>query len=603
LVHNKRYRTEQKDHHTRSQQQHGSQRIRKKDSEAKKEVEDEDYLLFTSKGTTEAAIIKPTDLLRPNHITITMTSGRSSVHLALLALMVPIANGWVMPNVQEVSRSRRVCLSWDTQAISPSTCPMVSSTTTLFGATVEDDEDEEIMEYLDEDDEDDDDYDPEAALAKQAEWMDQLHRLAQTTSNDPSAVAVAQEIFDDMFTAYAESNDSTFFPTTEVYNLILEIHAFSRSPDGAEEGERILSRMEDKSNDFVARPNEETYLRVMDAWANREEPDKVQKILERQEAPTTTSYNKLIKAYGIANDFEQADALFRSMLAEGKVNHKSWVQLMKARMVTEDSESEETVESIFEEMEEEGYDPETDAYNVLIRYIGKRPQGPQDAEAMLFEMIGRFRKGEEELKPNSDTFRAVLSAYNGRGRRFTSASMAAKVEQIMQIRNGLLTPEESGSDERIYRMALGIIGRCKDSKKAVRANRMLQKYNGESLYLQYLVLKACAYTDGNSEDKFEAFQVALGIIKKLRSTSQVEIDSSITGMFIKACNKLMPAGRKRDDIVKKMFQDCCTNGLVNDFVLNEFALASSDSLRLEILGGSNAESFDVPGDWNRNVAP
>jgi len=538
-------------------------------------------------------------------MTATTLSRNCSASLALLLFVTPIVHGWVTNNFRGVTTNpNRICSVNNDKSLPRYVCPAISSPTSLFATTVEEEE-EEVIEYLDDDDEDEEDdsnYDPKAALAQQAEWMMELQRLSETTSSDPSAVAEAQEIFDEMFTAYVESDDATFFPTVEVYNLVLETHAYSQSEDKGAEAERILGRMEDQSNDFVARPNEETYLCVMDAWAMTGQPDKAKAVLDRQEAPTTNAYNKMIKAYGIAGDFEKAESTFRSLLSDGKANQKSWVQLMKARASCEDDDDlQETVESYFEEMEEEGVEPETDAFNVLIRSIRKTPEGPQRAEAMLFKMIERFRQGEEQVKPNSETFRAVLTAYNGRGKKFTTRSIAAKVEQIMQIREGLLSKEESGSDERIYRIALGIVSRSKDSKKAVRANRMFQKYNGATLYLNYLILKACAYTDGNYEEKFEAFHIALEILKDLRSSPELEIDSSITGMFIKACSNLMPAGPKRDFAVKKVFQECCTQGLVNDFVLNGFELASSEALQLEILGGFSVDGVSVPDSWSRNV--
>lgn len=528
-----------------------------------------------------------------------MTSATSS--LCYLLLVVPTVRGWATNNFQ--SNTNWGCAVSRENPVPSYHCLAVASPTSRLSATSVEEGDDEVIEYLDDDEEDEEGgYDPEEAKAQQNEWLSELNTLSQTTSTDPSAVAAAQEIFDDMFTAYVESEDSTFFPTVDVYNLVLETHAYSQSPEGADEAERILARMEDKSNDFVARPNEESYLCVMDAWAMRKQPEKAREVLDRQEAPTANAHNKLIKAYGMGGDYDEAESVFRTLLSEGKANQKSWVQLLKARAsLVDDDDTEETVESLFEEMEEEGFEPQADAFNVLIRSIAKKPDGPQRAEAMLFELIERYRNGEEEIKPNSGTFRAVLTAYNGRGKKFTTPSVAAKVEQIMQIREGTLGREDSGSDEIIYRIALGIIGRSRDSKKAVRANRLFQKYDGAALYLNYLVLKACAYTDGNSEEKFEAFQVALGILKGMRASQELEIDSSITGMFIKSCSKLMPTGPKRDEVVKKIFQECCTQGLVNDFVLNEFGQASSESLQLELLGGFSVDGVSVPESWSKNV--
>ena len=73
---------------------------------------------------------------------------------------------------------------------------------------------------------------------------------------------------------------------------------------------------------------------------------------------------------------------------------------MKSYASSRDEINEEMVQSLFDEMlsGEEEYLPQTDAYNVLIRTFGKKKDGPQKAEAMLFDMIERFRKGEGEVR-------------------------------------------------------------------------------------------------------------------------------------------------------------------------------------------------------------
>ena len=599
-----------------------------------------------------------------------MSNTKCSFSLLVL-MLVPsaVVNGWIGSNFKDIKYNNRKhggkCVFSNEKSPYTHSCPS-SSSSTLFATTPVKEEEENVIEYLDLDDDDEDDdeenddedsgsnYSPKEALAKQTEWMKQLRQLTRTTSVDTSAVSVAEGIFDDMFRTYIESDDSTFWPTVEVYNRLLEIHAYSKSKNGGHEAEKILNRMmkDTTSNDefMIPPPNQQTYLCVMDAWAMRGQPEKVQRVLDRQTEysmnddnenedddddddnfienllllrPTADSYNKLIKAYGIAGDLEQAESTFRSLLDNEEsdssipmANHKSWVQIMKSYASSRDEINEEMVQSLFDEMlsGEEEYLPQTDAYNVLIRTIGKKKDGPQKAEAMLFDMIERFRKGEGEVKPNSETFRSVLSAYNGRGPKFTAASVAAKVEQILQIREGILatsdaidsdeeSDDDSDSDERIYRMALGIVGRSKDPKKAVRAKRIFGKYNGPTLSnrLHYHLLMSCAFTDGDSEVKFDAFQTALGVMKELRSSSELEIDSSITGMFIKACNNLMPDGPKRDDLVKKIFQDCCRQGLVNEFVQSEFGKAASESLQLEILGGYSVDDISIPKSWSDNI--
>ena len=598
-----------------------------------------------------------------------MSNTKSSLSLLVLMIVPVVVNGWIGSNFKDIKYNNRnqggKGVFSNEKSPYTHSCPSSSSSSSTLLATPVKEEEENVIEYLDLDDDDEDDdeendnedsgvnYSPKEALAKQTEWMKQLRQLTRTTSVDTTAVPVAEGIFDDMFRTYIESDDSTFWPTVEVYNRLLEIHAYSKSKNGGDEAEKILNRMMDDASDsfIIPPPNQQTYLCVMDAWAMRGQPEKVQRVLDRQKEysmnddnekdddddddddnyienllllrPTADSYNKLIKAYGIAGDLEQAESTFRSLLDDEEIdssipmaNHKSWVQIMKSYASSRDEKYEEMVQSLFDEMlsGDEEYLPQTDAYNVLIRSIGKKKDGSQKAEAMLFDMIERFRKGEVEVKPNSETFRSVLTAYNGRGPKFMAASVAAKVEQILQIREGILatsdvvdSDEESGddsdSDERLYRMALGIVGRSKDPKKAIRAKRIFGKYNGPMLSnrLHYHLLMSCAFTDGDSEVKFDAFQTALGVMKELRSSSELEIDSAITGMFIKACNNLMPDGPKRDDLVKKIFQDCCRQGLVNEFVQSEFGKAASESLQLEILGGYSVDDISIPKSWSDNI--
>ena len=158
-------------------------------------------------------------------------------------------------------------------------------------------------------------------------WIRQLKQISRTSSSDPAAIQKAQTIFDTMFETYVETEDSTFWPTTQIYNLLLETYAYSKDKNGANEAQTVLDRMEDPSNEFIARPNEETYLNVMDAYAMRYDIEGAIKVLEQQQKryeetndeavkPSVDGQNKLIKAYGIMGDLEQAESIFRSLLVD-----------------------------------------------------------------------------------------------------------------------------------------------------------------------------------------------------------------------------------------------------------------------------------------------
>eukprot|EP00535_Pseudo-nitzschia_heimii_P008634 CAMPEP_0197178376 /NCGR_PEP_ID=MMETSP1423-20130617/3671_1 /TAXON_ID=476441 /ORGANISM="Pseudo-nitzschia heimii, Strain UNC1101" /LENGTH=554 /DNA_ID=CAMNT_0042628101 /DNA_START=85 /DNA_END=1746 /DNA_ORIENTATION=- len=549
-----------------------------------------------------------------------------SASTALILISIPFVHGWVTRNFHvTISNDNRV---HNSKGVCPSSLFSPTITTKqpnrrLFAATVEDEE-EEIIEYLDDDDEDDDaGYDYKKAAEQQAEWMRELAILSKTTSRDPTAVATAQEVFDEMFQAYVETDDSTFFPTVDVYNLLLETHAHSPFPTGGEEAEKILRRMEDTSNDFVARPNEKSYLYVMDAWAMRRQPSKAMEVLEQQKqregSPpvTTNAYNKLIKSYGMVEEFDEAESVFRSLQTEGRANHKSWVQLMKARLAAgpsgddDEDDTEDTIRSYFQQMEDDGVQPETDAYNLLIRCVGST--SPQKAEAMLFELLERFRgENDATVKPNAGTFRSVLLAHRNKGRGKVGKQMAAKAEQLLQIFDGLsstttttTTSAAPTADEtKLVETALGMISRSRDSRKAVRADRILRKRMasaaGATPRMVRSVLEACASTNaGNAEEKLAAFQIALTIFKEMRASGPSS-DGATTGLFLRACHRLLPAGRKRDEVAGTVFRECSELGLVDDFVLSELEQAASEDLQLELLGGFGVDGVAIPERWSRN---
>ena len=482
-----------------------------------------------------------------------------------------------------------------------------------------------LLEELDDDD-DDDDTEYEVDLGKKGEWMEELRYLARTTSSNPKAVQKGQDVFDKMFEAYVMSEETSMWPGVDVYNLLLEIHAYSRDPEGGTYAEQLLSRMEDPSVEFIARPNLETYMTVMDAWAMRRNPVKAEETLalalkryestnDEQIKPNADIYNKLIKAFGMKGDVEKAEEIFVSLIEkdEGdplRANYKSWVQIMKA--FASQKGGADKVQALFREMTQgyrmgqEDYKPKTDAYNTVIRALGQTSGGAEEAEDILFDLVSRFRSGEKGVRPDADTFRNVLSAQ----RRKKNAS-AAKVEQLLQIQEGLYATTKEDDlklDGRTCNVALYIISRSRDSKKAVRARRILDKMmelkdrkDQVNARAYFNLLSACAFTIGSPGENLEAFQIAVDSLKELRESRHLKPDSSCYGMFLKTCANLMPESRKRDAVVENIFRKCCADGLVDKVVLSEFERASSAALQLEIIGGFLDDDVRIPEDWSKNV--
>ncbi|CAJ1923632.1 unnamed protein product [Cylindrotheca closterium] len=461
-------------------------------------------------------------------------------------------------------------------------------------------------------------------LAQKEDWMESLRQCAKTSSRDATAIEKAQGIFDEMFQAYVKTDDMALFPGPEVYNLLIETHAYGSDEKGGEEAEMILSRMEDSSVAFVALPNLQTYLNVMDAWAMRKNPEKAEAVATRLNEryaetnddavkPTIAVTNKLIKSYGIRGDIEKAESIFRDSLekeGELKANHKTWVQIMKA-YIPQKSGYEQVGDLFFEmrkafRMGEEEYLPKTEAYNALIRALGYKRNGGPEAEELLFEMIEQYQAGEDDVRPNADTFRNTIAAQLNR-RNFSSA----KVEQLLQIQEGLYMTTgfpDLKIDTRVNNAALQVMSKTKDARKAIRAKRIIEnmKNSGDPENMPTKrtyrsLMSACAFTRGNPEESLETFQVAIETIKNLKEFVGEEPDSGFVGLFLKACSNLMPPSRKRDAVVEKIFEKCCADGLLNDFVLIEFEKAASETLQLETLGGFLEDNVKLPEKWSRNV--
>ena len=501
----------------------------------------------------------------------------------------------------------------------------------IDGEEEDDDSDKHASEefILDDFEGGDDAADLNTLLQKKEQRMNDLRRCAKTTSRDPTAVGRAQEIFDEMFETYVTTEEASMWPAVDVYNLLIETHAYARTEDGGEEAERLLARMEDEANDFVARPNLETYKTVMDAWAMRKSPERSQGVVDRLQhryeetgdesiKPTVDIMNKLIKSYGMAGEPEQAESIFRDLLHadenddddEMRANYKSWIQIMKC--YASFPEGEEKVLDLFQEMQkaermgETEYRPRTEAYNAKMKALSHHAGGVEEVEAMLFEMITKFREGEEDYRPNAESFRNVMTAL-----RRLRAPNGAKIEHLLQIQDGLYGTYGNNDlklDGRQYHVAMSVIARSRDSKKAIRVRRIVDKLKDstdDDVQLSerafFLLLSASAHTNGTPEENFEAFQIAVDSLKDLREFLGHEPDSSCFGMFLRACANLMPESQKRDGVVRSVFKKCCSEGYVNAFVLMEFERASTEALELELLGGFLEDDVRIPDEWSRNV--
>lgn len=493
------------------------------------------------------------------------------------------------------------------------------------------------VEEDDFDDSDDDYYEP--CEKSYEDFKEQLEALAFLTSVDPQAASRAQQVFDEMYEAHImEDNNPALWPNVTIYNLLIDVHAWSRSRNGGKQAQLILDRMQDASVEEIARPNVDTYIKVMEGWANRKQPHRAEqvfeKLKERYESiksedirPNTGAYNKLIKAWmksGSRKAPQKAEALLKEMMSlyndDGnefvKPNRKTWVQVMKTYGEVHTVESVEKITELLQQMARwfrmghEECQPDTQCYNVLIKATGQVPGMQTQTEEILSDMLETYEQGGTFLRPNGATF---VNVYNSLRSTDDPDAAADTVEKILELQEGMVKGpnDDCKPDVRAYNAVLAVISRAKDPNKVERAKSILERIKvlrdkGDKAVAPNLrtynnMLNACAYTKGKPKELMAAFRVAVDCINDLRESPMLSPNPVSYGLFLRSCNQLMPASDKREAVVENIFRKCCSDGQVGQFVLHELSQVASPGLCRKLLGGDMDEGVSIPMEWSRNA--
>lgn len=494
---------------------------------------------------------------------------------------------------------------------------------------------------------DEDDFQPTARTLD--DYLEQFDELARVTSKDPNAVDRATALFDDLYQTYLTTEDMSFWPTTAIYNKLLEIHAFSNQKDGAEQATLILNRLRNENSDVVLPPpDRQSFALVMVAWMRRDRLDEVEALWNEMMdsdnpdlIPNIYIYNKVIQARGMAGLAEEAEELLEELLQaaaeegetetscddyeneyENKIlnptmvpNQKTWVQVMRAYASPEHAKNggvakiKELMGRMAKGFRTEGYNdwnPRIEAYDALLFALSHNKGSAREAENILYQLIAQCREGQKEMCPTNSSFYYVLRAYQNDSERGT----AFKVEKLLELQDALASQEPSlKPTAKVLSAAMAAISRAQDSNKAVKAQRILERLkedaaeNSDALTIFPFksLMNACAYTVGTPEDKLAAFQIAVDTLNEIRSSPELKVNSSIFGLFLRACGKLMPPTKKRDAVIDNVFRMCCNDGCLNDYVLKEFKNAASEALQLKILGGFLEDGVHIPDEWSRNA--
>lgn len=187
----------------------------------------------------------------------------------------------------------------------------------------------------------------------------------------------------------------------------------------------------------------------------------------------------------------------------------------------------------------------------------------------------------------------VVTSYRGE----SDAGVPFKIEKLIELQDARVPKKDApaGTLLRTYKAAIAVISKTRDAKKAAKVKKLLTRIQtlknniGDDtttlvdLTTAKNVLRTCAYTiSADPKDKLAAFQIAVDVFNELREAAT--LDSSVFSLFIKA-TALLPANRKRDAVIENVFFKCCQDGLIADYILQDFENVASDELQLKVLGG------------------
>jgi hypothetical protein len=117
------------------------------------------------------------------------------------------------------------------------------------------------------------------------------------------------------------------------------------------------------------------------------------------------------------------------------------------------------------------------------------------------------------------------------------------------------------------------------------------------------ILNACAYTNGDENDRRTAFNISRRIFKEI--INEHELNQIIFATFLKCC-VLIPPSATRSSLVVSIFNECRHRGMVDVKVLLALRRCLSREESLELLRGTSLASGvisieDIPHEWRHTV--
>ena len=261
----------------------------------------------------------------------------------------------------------------------------------------------------------------------------------------------------------------------------------------------------------------------------------------------------------------------------------------------------------------EKFRPTTEAYNAAILAFAKVGNAER-CQALLDEMLDKYNRGDDAVKPSPSTFEYVINALWKSGGPNVQQE-AAYFLQLMEDKYAAgevdLAPTAAA-----YTSAINAMARSELPDKAVKAKEFLQRAKRQvksgnvcakldaSLYTA--VLNACAFTKGSHDDRATALAIAQEVEAELHASPSLYWDSFAFNTLLQVYGYLVRDESERTRLSSGLFKRCCEKGLVDKQLLatlRRFAPTVYSQLGDKSMKGANLRKVarNLPAEWSRNA--
>lgn len=484
--------------------------------------------------------------------------------MASFWFVVPLLVSPMVSGFSIVSPSSRVCSRGGMQNI-------VLLRPFLYATKQEDDDASLIIELPD----DNDDNEASTVSATYQDFCTELVELAEKAKQDPDVVPQAMDVFDRLFQAYVVSEDAHLLPDLNIYRHVLRVYATGGASHQAKD---LLERMRD--SETAPNPDSESYAILMDACIRNHSAQEAVAVFEMYHEPGDPSssrpmQNKLVKAYGVLGQPDQAAEVFHSIQSP---DEESYTQLLRAYARAGNATA------IQDWMHRPDFRPNVPSYNA---YLQVQKSG-KAAERILYDLM------EDDLTPDATSFYHVFHAY-----RKDRRASALKVEQLVALYDSFGLPlSEPRKEGKVLLVAMAAMAKdSMDSKRPLRVKKLMDRLDRPHVWAYQSFLRACQISSENSQEKLETFQMALAAFRQ--AVKMDDCDWRVYHTFLWVIRTLLPPSQKRDSLAELTFQKCCADGWVHDNVLEAFEGTASKTLVLQSFGPF--QDTALPQSWRRNI--